>query len=115
MKLAQVLSAIGFLIMAFMIVRAILTGDFSGEGADLVRGPWGQLSLVDVYIGFLVFSGWIIFREQSFLRSLLWIISLLILGNLIACLYVFLALHNSQDDWHRFWLGRQALPAQTRV
>jgi hypothetical protein len=108
MKLAKVLSAIGFIIMTAMIVRAIVFGDFAGEGADLIRGPWGQLSLTDVYVGFLLFSGWIIFRERSFLRSLVWIVLVLVLGNAISCLYVLVALWQSDGDWHRFWFGRRA-------
>jgi cytochrome bd-type quinol oxidase subunit 2 len=108
MKLAKVLSAVGFVIMTVLIVRAIVFGDFMGEGADLIRGPWGQLSLTDVYIGFLLFSGWIIFREQSFIRSLVWIVLLLILGNAIACLYALIALWQSGGSWHAFWFGRRA-------
>jgi hypothetical protein len=107
MRLAKVLTAFGFLIMGFMILRAIVVGDFNGEGANLIRGPWGQLSLVDVYIGFFLFAGWIIYREQSWLRSLVWIIMLLVLGNLIACLYVLIALQTSQNNWRKFWFGRR--------
>jgi hypothetical protein len=111
MRLAKALSAIGFLLMAFLIIRAILTGDFNAEGADLVRGPWGQLSLTDVYVGFLIVAGWIIFRERSFVRSLVWIVLLLVLGNVIACLYIFIALQRSSGDWHKFWFGRRAVSA----
>nr|MBN1228314.1 DUF1475 family protein [Anaerolineae bacterium] len=63
--------------------------------------------LVDVYIGFLLFAGWIIFREQSLVRSLIWVVLLLVLGNLTACLYVFVALQTSNNNWRKFWLGRR--------
>jgi len=108
MKLAKILAAVGFVVMTVLIVRAILVGDFLGEGADLIRGPWGQLSLADVYVGFLVFAGWIIFRERSFWWSLLWIVALLILGNAISCLYVLIALWRCDGDWRAFWFGRRA-------
>jgi hypothetical protein len=107
MRLAKVLAAGGFAIMGYMILRAIFVGDFNDEGADLIRGPWGQLSLVDVYIGFFLFTGWIIYREQSWLRSLVWIVLLLVLGNLTACLYVLIALQTSQNNWQKFWLGHR--------
>jgi hypothetical protein len=42
MRLAKVLSVFGFLIMGFMILRAIVVGDFNGEGASLIRGPWAS-------------------------------------------------------------------------
>ncbi len=108
MRLAKVLSAAGFVIMTFMIVRAFVAGDFNAEGGAMLAGAWGQLSLVDVYIGFLVFLGWVIFREQSWWRSALWAVAILVLGNAITCLYVFLALNASGGDWRRFWLGRHA-------
>jgi len=107
MRLAKALSAIGFLVMGYMILRAIFVGDFNREGADLIRGPWGQLSLVDVYIGFFLFAGWIIYREKSFVRSAIWIILLIVLGNLTACLYVLIALQTSENDWRKFWLGHR--------
>ena len=29
-------------------------------------------------------------------------------GNMLACLYAFLALVRSRGDWRRFWLGAKA-------
>lgn len=107
MKLMKVLSLVGIVIMGFMILRAIFVGDFNSEGTDIIGRPWGQLSLVDVYIGFLLFAGWIVYREQSLIRSLAWIVPLLVLGNIVSCLYVLIALQTSENDWTKFWMGHR--------
>jgi len=77
-------------------------------GRGLLSMPWGIVSLVDVYVGFTLFSGWVVFREPSRLRALLWVILVMVLGSFVAGLYAFLALQASTGDWRRFWLGRRA-------
>jgi hypothetical protein len=101
------LAFIGFLIMFFSISTAFIVGDFSEEGSIILSLAWGKVSLIDVYIGFLIFSGWIIYRERSVGRSLIWVIFMMIFGNMTACLYILLALRQSRGDWPRFWLGQR--------
>ena len=67
--------------------------------------PWGIVSLVDLYVGFTLFAGWIIYREQSWPRSLVWIVLLMTLGFFTGALYTFIALQTSEGDWDRFWQG----------
>ncbi|HEY48026.1 MAG: hypothetical protein AMJ88_03625 [Anaerolineae bacterium SM23_ 63] len=102
------LALIGFLIMLFSISTAFIVGDFSGEGSVILSLAWGKVSLIDVYIGFLIFSGWIIYRERSVGRSLIWVILMMIFGNMTACFYILIALRQSSGDWTRFWLGQRA-------
>ena len=101
------LALIGFLIMLFSISTAFIVGDFSGEGSVILSLAWGKVSLIDVYIGFLIFSGWIIYRERSVGRSLIWVIFMMIFGNMTACFYILIALRQSRGDWMQFWLGRR--------
>jgi hypothetical protein len=89
----------------------LVVGDFKGEGRQLMSLTWGKISLIDVYVGFALFCGWIFFREKSLLRSVLWTIATAILGNFTTSLYVLLALRESRGDWNRFWLGQRS--AQT--
>jgi hypothetical protein len=42
--------------------------------------PWGIVSLVDLYTGFILFSIWIVYREQSWWRSLVWVVLMMTLG-----------------------------------
>lgn len=107
MKTAKILALLGTIIMFTTLMYGFIVGEFFKEGSILMSIAWGQVSLVDVYIGFFLFSGWVIYREQKRSTAVLWIISILILGNFIACLYTTLALYRSKDDWMIFWLGKK--------
>ncbi len=108
MKAAKAIAILGMLSMGGILIYGFTVGDFSGEGSMLLRMPWGQVSLVDVYVGFMLFSGWVVYREKSVLRSIIWIVAIIILGNFTASLYALIALYRSQGDWKRFWLGNRA-------
>jgi hypothetical protein len=107
MKIAKVVAVLGVLTMASILVYGFTVGDFGGEGQVLLSMPWGIVSLVDVYIGFILFSGWIVYREKSVARSTVWITLVMILGNFTASLYVLVALLASRGDWGRFWMGNR--------
>jgi hypothetical protein len=108
MRLAKALSLFGVLAMTGVLVYGFTVGDFLGEGQELLAMPWGIVSLVDLYVGFTLFSAWIVFRERSFGRSLVWVVLMMVLGFFTASLYTFLALRSSGGDWHTFWFGRRA-------
>jgi hypothetical protein len=106
MKLTGLLACIGFLAMSAAIVRGFLLGDFSGEGRLLLSLIWGQVSLLDVYLGFLIFSGWILYREGVSLSFVVWFLLMMVFGNATASFYVLRALFKSGGDWRAFWLGK---------
>jgi hypothetical protein len=105
MNAARTLAGFGFVAMGAALVYGFTAGDFFAEGRLLVSIPWGIVSLVDVYVGFALFSGWIAFREASAVRAAGWILLVVILGNLTASLYVLVALARSREDWTHFWQG----------
>ena len=107
MRFAKTLSLLGLLAMTAVLIYGLTVGDFLGEGRQLLAMPWGIVSLVDLYVGFSLFSAWIVFRERSFVRSLVWVVLMMTLGFFTASLYAFLALHASGGDWHKFWSGRR--------
>ena len=108
MRIAKVVSALGALIMGATLLYGFIVGDFVGEGAQLLRMPWGIVSLIDVYIMFTLFSCWIIYREKSIVRSAIWVVFVMVLGAFICSLYALMALLTSGGDWSRFWMGRRA-------
>jgi hypothetical protein len=107
-KLARVLALLGLLLMTATISYGLIDGSFNAEGSRLLAMPWGRVALIDVYVGFAIFSGWIIYREKSALRSIIWIIAMIVLGNLTACLYLSIALWRTNGNWKCFWLGQRA-------
>lgn len=92
--------------MASVILWAGVTTDFFESGAELIANPWGVVSLVDLYVGFILFSAWITFREASLTSKVIWIVLMMVFGFLTASVYVLLALKQSQGDWQRFFLGQ---------
>ncbi|MEK6753782.1 MAG: DUF1475 family protein [Chloroflexota bacterium] len=108
MKLAKTISLFGILAMTAVLINGFTRGDFFGEGSQLFAMPWGIVSLVDLYAGFTLFSGWIIYREKSLPVAILWTVAMMTLGFFADSLYAFIALQVSGDDWRKFWLGKHA-------
>jgi hypothetical protein len=105
---AKILAGLGALAMATVLVYGFAAGDFTGEGGRLLAMPWGVVSLVDLYVGFVLFACWILFRDGITLPSALWIAAVMVLGSLAICLYVLVALQTCKRDWSSFFLGRHA-------
>lgn len=108
MKIAKWISALGVLAMTTVLIYGFTAGDFGSDGAQLLQNPWGVVSMVDLYTGFILFSAWIVFRENSLLRAILWVILMMVLGFFTASLYTYLALSASGGDWKKFWMGARA-------
>ncbi len=107
MKIAKIIALVGFLAMTGALIYGFTKGDFSAEGARLMDMPWGIVSLVDLYVGFTLFSCWIVFREKALLPSVIWVILMMTLGFWAGALYTFIALQTSNNDWKRFWYGKR--------
>jgi hypothetical protein len=107
MKIAKVISLLGLAAMTGILIYAFTVGDFSGEGARLLAMPWGIVSLVDLYVGFTLFSCWIVYREKSVLRSIIWVVMMMTLGFWAGALYTFIALQTSGGDWNRALKGNR--------
>ena len=111
---ARIVAGLGVLAMVAVLVYGFVEGDFVGEGGRLFAMPWGKVSLVDLYVGFVLFTCWIVYREGITWRSVLWIAAVMILGSLAICLYVLAVLQSSRKDWSLFFLGRHAKECSPR-
>lgn len=108
MKIAKAISLLGLLAMTGILIYGFTVGNFSVEGTQLLAMPWGIVSLVDLYVGFSLFSCWIVFREKAVLPSVIWVILMMVLGFWAGALYTFIALQTCGGDWKRFWNGKRA-------
>jgi len=108
MKIAKIIAFMGVLAMAAVLLYGFTVGDFSSDGAEILRNPWGIVSLVDLYTGFVLFSAWIVYRERSVIVSIVWVVLMMVLGFFTASLYVLVALQKSGGDWKCFWMGKHA-------
>ncbi|MBL8149964.1 MAG: DUF1475 family protein [Blastocatellia bacterium] len=108
MKIAKVVAFLGLFAMSGVLIYGFTQGNFNEEGKLLLSMPWGIVSMVDLYTGFTLFSGWIVYREKSVVKSLIWILLMMTLGFFAGSLYTILALFTAQGDWRRFWMGARA-------
>lgn len=104
-----VIACSGLLIMLTIICYALLYGDFFKEGAVLVDMAWGMVTLVDLYMGLLLFSFWVIWREENKLVALFWSLLILLLGNVLSCVYIIKAVYHAEGSMMKFWLGEQSI------
>jgi hypothetical protein len=105
--------ALGGAVMAAAIGYALLRGDFWTEAGILFKYPWFHLSMIDLYLGFLLFSGWVAYRERSG-AALVWIVLILTLGNLAAFAYALAVAWRARGDWNWFWQGKHVLRGTDR-
>ncbi len=106
MKIVKIISIFGVAAMTAALLNGFINGDFLTDGGDLLSNPWGIVSMVDLYVGFLLFAVWIAYREKSVLRTVIWLFFLMTLGFFTASIYMLIAAFTSQNDWKQFWLGK---------
>ena len=107
MKVAKLIALLGVLAMGTVLIYGFTVGDFAAEGSQLTNMPWGIVSLVDLYVGFILFAMWIIYREPVRWQAAIWVALLMVLGFFIGSLYTLVALYTSKGDWSRFWQGHR--------
>ena len=82
-------------IFVFMIVSTTWAtgtlGIFEG-GAQLIRNPWGIMTLFDAYFAFLTFFVWVAYKERTAVARVLWFILIMLLGNIAMSAYMLLQL-----------------------
>lgn len=105
MKVIKIVSFLGIVAMGIVLVYGFTVGDFARDGALILENPWGIVSLVDLYTGFILFSCWIVLREKNLLITIVWVIAMMGLGFLTASVYVLLVAIQSKGDWATFFMG----------
>ncbi len=105
MKTAILISWLCALAMLAALFNGFINGNFASDGASLLANPWGIVSMVDLYTGFILFSLWIFFREDKTITAVLWTMLMMILGFLAGSIYVLIALYRCKGDWKIFFMG----------
>lgn len=100
------------LVLVGCLVYALTEGNIDASGPTLFGSPWGVMTLVDLYAGFALFSIFILIQEKQRKTAIAWIGALLVLGNIVACVYLLLKLKQksfSLPDRHRLAPRKKAL------
>jgi hypothetical protein len=105
MKVAKIIAWFGLFAMTAVLINGFVNGDFAKDGGELLANPWGVVSLIDLYVGFALFSIWIAFREKNLFSAIIWIVLMMVLGFFTGSLYMLIALYRSKGDWLLFFLG----------
>ena len=108
MRVVKWVAIFGALAMTAVLAYGFMVGDFAADGAELLRNPWGVVSFVDLYVGFALFSIWIVFREKSLWRAVIWVVLMMVLGFFTGSLYTLYAAYTSRGNWKVFWMGQRA-------
>ena len=88
--LFRLVALVGGLILTALIWWAIETGNFGAAGDWLFNHPWGIVTLVDLYLGFVMFALVIGLVERSWPSRLFWILPIFVLGNVWSALWLIL-------------------------
>lgn len=97
MRVVRILAVALTLVMVVTVVYGLVTGDFDKEGAEILGLAWGKVTLIDLYVGLIIFGAWIAIRETSWTARVLWWGALVVLGNLAAAAYLLVASFTSED------------------
>lgn len=77
--------AIAYLV--WCIAAALMADSLFDAAGRMAAEPWGWVTIVDLYVGFLVAAGVIVAREKHVMRWLPWLVALLVLGNVATAAY----------------------------
>jgi hypothetical protein len=105
LRYVRTIALVGLLILSVALAYALSAGHFRTDGLELVKNPWGLATLVDAYVGFALFSCWVLWREARMSKALVWTAMIFVGGNLVSALYVLNALRDSKGNVAAFWLG----------
>lgn len=109
--IAKAVTSLGVVVMFSVIAWALSTSLAAGTSTAqvqwLISNPWGIVSLVDLYTGFVVFSLWICFREASRAAAAVWVVAMMTTGWLGGSLYVLNCLRRFDGDWQWFFMGHR--------
>jgi len=79
----------------FMTCLAVVTSiqsDMFHLSPVVLHEPWFTTTLVDFYDNIMIISFWVVYKENNWLKSVLWIAAFIILGSIATAFYVFLQL-----------------------
>lgn len=84
--------------MLIVTTWASLHEDVFTGGGKILREPWGIATLADTYFAFLTFYAWVLYKEQSKLLKSVWLVLILLLGNIAMAIYVLMQIKNSKKN-----------------
>ena len=69
MTYAKTVSIIGLLSMTAVLLYGFIFGNFLQMAASILSNPWGIVSMVDLYVGFFLFTIFIFHKTKKTIRK----------------------------------------------
>lgn len=91
MTAIRTVSALGVAAMTIALIIGFASGDFSGEGGQILDLIWGRVTLIDLYVGVAIIAAFVFWRERSLPVSIAWLAMFVVLGHWATALYVLVA------------------------
>ncbi|KAL5560092.1 hypothetical protein UlMin_036303 [Ulmus minor] len=80
-----IFSALGCLMLATLLYTILTDGSpFRKE----LFTPWLTVTVIDIYINFIILSVWVAYKESSLISAVIWITLLICLGSVTTCVYI---------------------------
>lgn len=107
--------AAGFVLVAMLAVTAWASLQVAlwKTPREVFLHPWFIATLFDTYFAFLTFYVWLAYKESSALARVLWLLAILLLGNLAMAAYLLRELFRlpASATMEDLLLRRKAVPA----
>lgn len=85
-------------VMLYVTVSASMAYSISEVSARIGHDWWFRATLTDAYCGFITFFCWVAYLEKTCLRRALWLVAILLLGNIAMAVYVLIRLFRLPAD-----------------
>ena len=85
--------------MVWVTVVASLERNVFTAGSELMTDAWFRATLADAYFGFVTFYVWVAYRERSWTGRILWLIAIMLLGNMAMAVYGLWQLSRANTQW----------------
>ncbi len=85
LRLCSAALAVGLVVL---IIWAGMNANFWESFGRIVADPWGIVSLVDLYLGFIVASVVIVIFERNKGVAALWVVPVYFLGNIVTAIWL---------------------------
>ncbi len=99
MKIGLKLLFSGILVAMIVVTTdASLKQSLWDSWPGLSAQPWAIATLFDAYFGFLTFFVWVAYKESSTVRSAIWFVLIMCLGNMAMAAYVLIQLFRLKPE-----------------
>lgn len=88
------------ILMILVTIKTSLQVNLFHVLPGMLRDPWTVATFIDFYFNILIFFTWVVYKESSVWRSLVWLALFLGLGSIATAGYVFLQLSKLKSDEH---------------